>query len=178
MAFIALRFLSPFWASNSFPVNLHHMHQQPPAAPRGPKSSSKSVHLSNVSVWNFQEFSCSWSGLTVFTPSPGGCVIAVGLSLRNSGSLTCTEHFDKAQSKLRSICTCRSSPVQVSRTGPSGHRDGKRGDSFRPGLHEIYLFLPGINCPSQPWGGDGSHSTLCTSITGASTVSPSLVLNH
>ena len=50
MAFIALRFLSPFWASNSLFVNLHHMHQQPPVAPCWPKSSSKSVHLLGVSA--------------------------------------------------------------------------------------------------------------------------------
>jgi hypothetical protein len=68
MAFIALRLPSPFWASNSRCVNRHHMHQQPPAAPRGPKSSSKSVHLSGVSLWNCQECSCNWSRLIVFAP--------------------------------------------------------------------------------------------------------------
>ncbi len=66
---------------------VHGCGQQPPAAPRGPKRVSKSVHLSGVSVWNCQEASCGWSGLIVSASSLKGCAIVAGLPLENK--LTC-----------------------------------------------------------------------------------------
>jgi hypothetical protein len=45
---MARRFFSPFCFSNCERGSRHHIHQQPPQAPRSPKSCSKSSHASSV----------------------------------------------------------------------------------------------------------------------------------
>src|SRR6266705_4415005 len=65
----AALFLSPFCFSNSERFKRHNIHQQPPQAPGGPKSCSRSLHRSGVSTLNCKAcfalfITCAFEDLT------------------------------------------------------------------------------------------------------------------